>query len=150
MSALVVLTSDVYLGAFYAGTAPTVSGAPLSSAAFGEALPYVGGIGIAIATVFFALSTILGWAYYGEVCAGYLFSKKRDTAILVYRIIYVAFVFIGAVANINVVWLIADCFNALMAVPNLIALILLSGVVVKALNDHFKNSKKPFVIKTKK
>jgi AGCS family alanine or glycine:cation symporter len=150
MSALVVLTSDVYLGAFYAGTAPTVSGAPLSSAAFGEALPYVGDIGIAIATVFFALSTILGWAYYGEVCAGYLFSKKRDTAILVYRIIYVAFVFIGAVANINVVWLIADCFNALMAVPNLIALILLSGVVVKALNDHFKNSKKPFVIKTKK
>ncbi len=150
MSALVVLTSDVYLSAFYAGTAPTVSGAPLSSAAFGEALPYVGGIGIAIATVFFALSTILGWAYYGEVCAGYLFSKKRDTAILVYRIIYVAFVFIGAVANINVVWLIADCFNALMAVPNLIALILLSGVVVKALNDHFKDSKKPFVIKTKK
>jgi AGCS family alanine or glycine:cation symporter len=59
-------------------------------------------------------------------------------------------VFIGAVANINVVWLIADCFNALMAVPNLIALIPLSGVVVKALNDHFKDSKKPFVIKMKK
>ena len=58
--------------------------------------------------------------------------------------------FIGAVANINIVWLIADCFNALMAVPNLIALILLSGVVVKALNDYFKSSKKPFVIKTKK
>ena len=150
MSALVVLTSDVYLNAFYAGTAPSVSGAPLSSAAFGEALPFIGGIGIAIATIFFALSTILGWAYYGEVCAGYLFSKKRDTAILVYRIVYVAFVFIGAVANINVVWLIADCFNALMALPNLLALILLSGVVVKAINDYHKDSKKPFVIKTKK
>lgn len=150
MSALVVLTSDVYLNAFNAGTTPSVSGASLSSAAFNEALPMIGGIGVAIATIFFALSTILGWAYYGEVCAGYLFPKKRDTAILVYRIVYVAFVFIGSVANINVVWLIADCFNALMAVPNLIALILLSGVVVKAINDYFKDSKKPFVIKTKK
>ena len=150
ISALVVLTSDVYLNAFFAGIAPSVSGAPLSSAAFGEALPFIGSIGIAIATVFFALSTILGWAYYGEVCAGYLFSKKRDKAILVYRIIYVAFVFIGAVANINIVWLIADCFNALMALPNLVALILLSGVVVKAINDFYKDSDKPFVIKTKK
>ena len=150
MSALVVLTSDVYLSAFNVGATPVVSGASLSSAAFNEALPMVGGFGVAIATVFFALSTILGWAYYGEVCAGYLFPKKRDTAILVYRIIYVAFVFIGAVANINVVWLIADCFNALMAVPNLIALILLSGVVVKAINDYYKDSKKPFVIKTKR
>ena len=150
MSALVVLTSDVYLNAFNAGIAPSVSGAPLSSAAFDEALPFIGGIGIAIATVFFALSTILGWAYYGEVCAGYLFHKKRNTAILVYRIVYVAFVFIGAVANINIVWLIADCFNALMALPNLVALILLSGVVVKAINDYHKDSKKPFAIKTKK
>ena len=150
MSALVVLTSDVYLNAFNAGSIPSVSGASLSSAAFNEAIPVIGGAGVAIATVFFALSTILGWAYYGEVCAGYLFPKKRGTAILVYRIIYVAFVFIGAVANINVVWLIADCFNAIMAVPNLIALILLSGVVVKAINDYFKDSKNPFVIKTKK
>ena len=149
MSALVVLTSDIYLVAFNGGTAPSVSGASLSSAAFNEALPFVGGIGVAIATVFFALSTILGWAYYGEVCAGYLFPKKRNTAILVYRIIYVIFVFVGAVAEINIVWLIADCFNALMALPNLIALILLSGVVVKAINDYYKDKKKPFVIRTK-
>ena len=150
MSALVVLTSDVYITAFNANAAPAVSGASLSSAAFNEALPFVGGIGIAVATVFFALSTILGWAYYGEVCAGYLFPKKRKTAINAYRLIYVAFVFIGAVAEINIVWLVADCFNALMALPNLVALILLSGVVVKAINEYYKDRKNPFIIKTKK
>ena len=142
ISALVVLTSDVYMNAFNAGAAPEVTGASLSSAAFNEALPYVGGIVISVATVFFALSTILGWAYYGEVCAGYLFKNNRRTAVWIYRAIYVAFVFIGAVAEIDIVWLIADCFNALMAVPNLVALIALSGVVIKVTRDHFdkKNS----------
>lgn len=137
MSALVILTSGVYSDAFNAGVAPSVSGAALSSAAFNEAIPYVGGIGVAIATVFFALSTILGWAYYGEVSVGYLFKKHSKVAIIIYRVIYVAFVFIGAIAEINTVWLIADCFNALMALPNLIALIGLSGLVVKITRDHF-------------
>jgi AGCS family alanine or glycine:cation symporter len=73
---------------------------------------------------------MLGWAYYGEVSVGYLFKNHSRTAIIIYRIVYVAFVFIGAVAEINTVWLIADCFNALMALPNLIALIALSGLVV--------------------
>ena len=140
MSALVVLTSDVYMNAFNAGTKPSVNGPALSSAAFNEALPYVGGIGITLATVFFALSTILGWAYYGEVCATYLFEKKSKVAVLIYRIIYVIFVFIGAVADMNVIWLIADCFNALMALPNLIALIVLSGVVIQVTKEHFKNN----------
>lgn len=139
MSALVVLTSDVYLDAFNAGTVPEVSGASLSAAAFNEAIPYVGGICIAVATVFFALSTILGWAYYGEVCAGYIFKNHRKRAVTVYRIVYVVFVFIGAIAEINTVWLIADCFNALMALPNLIALVALSGVVVKVTREHFKS-----------
>lgn len=137
MSALVVLTSGVYTDAFYAGATPSVSGAALSSAAFNEALPYVGGYGIAVSTIFFALSTILGWAYYGEVCAGYLFKNHAKCAVWVYRIVYVAFVFIGAIAKIDIVWLVADCFNALMAVPNLIALIALSGVVVAATKEHF-------------
>ena len=140
MSALVILTSGIYSSAFEAGVAPSVSGAALSSAAFDEALPYVGGIGIALSTVFFALSTILGWAYYGEASVGYLFKSHSRTAIAVYRIVYVAFVFVGAVAEINTVWLIADCFNALMALPNLIALIGLSGIVVKITRDHFKKS----------
>lgn len=141
MSALVVLTSDVYLAAFHAGVEPSVSGAALSGAAYGEAIPVVGEIGIAIATVFFALSTILGWAYYGEVCVGYVFKNHVLGAVATYRLIYVAFVFIGAVAEIKTVWLVADCFNVLMAVPNLIALIALSGVVVKATKEYFERQK---------
>lgn len=137
MSAIVVLTSDVYLNAFNSGVAPSVSGAALSSAAFDESLPYIGGIGISFSTVFFALSTILGWAYYGEVSVGYLFKKHSAVAVGIYRIVYVAFVFIGAVAEINTVWLVADCFNTLMALPNLIALIGLSGLVVKITREHF-------------
>ena len=141
MSALVVITSGIYSDAFNAGVAPSVSGAALSSAAFNEALPYVGGFGVAISTVFFSLSTILGWAYYGEVSVGYLFKKHSKIAITVYRIIYVIFVFVGAIAEINTVWLIADCFNALMALPNLIALIGLSGTVVKLTREHFTKAK---------
>ena len=137
MSALVVLTSDTYLDAFNLGQVPEHSGAALSSAAFGEALSYAGSIGIAVATVFFALSTILGWAYYGEVCAGYLFKNHANVAVWVYRVVYVSFVFVGAVAQIGIVWLVADCFNVLMAVPNLIAIIALSGVVVRATKEHF-------------
>ena len=141
MSALVVLTSDIYIGAFNLGVDPIYNGAALSSAAYGEALPYFGSIIISIATIFFALSTILGWAYYGEVCAMYLFKSHQKNAVLVYRLIYVAFVFIGAVAEIGVVWLIADCFNALMALPNLIALTALSKVVVDATKKHFEEKR---------
>lgn len=142
MSAIVVITSGIYTEAYNAGIAPAVSGAALSSAAFDEALPAIGGYGIAFSTVFFALSTVLGWAYYGESCVGYLFKKHAKTAITIYRIIYVIFVFVGAVAEINTVWLIADCFNALMALPNLIALIGLSGLVVKITREHFASKSK--------
>ncbi len=143
MSALVVLTSDIYMNAFNAGVKPSITGAALSGVAYGEAIPYVGEIGIAIATIFFALSTILGWAYYGEVCVGYVFKNHVLGAVAAYRLIYVAFVFVGAVAEITTVWLVADCFNALMALPNLIALIALSGVVVQATKEYFKK-KDPF------
>lgn len=140
MSAIVVLTSDIYSTAYASGVLPSVSGAALSSAAFDEAIPYIGGMGIAVSTVFFALSTILGWAYYGEVSVGYIFKNHSRIAIGIYRIIYVAFVFVGAVAEINTVWLVADCFNTLMALPNLIALICLSGLVVKITREHFSQN----------
>ena len=142
MSAVVVISSGIYSSAIATGTEPDVSGAALSSAAFGEALPYVGNIGIAVATIFFALSTILGWAYYGEVCVGYIFKNHSKIAINVYRLVYVAFVFIGAIAEIKIVWLVADCFNVLMALPNLVALIGLSGVVVNETRKYFEKSKK--------
>ena len=142
MSAIVILTSGIYTSAFNAGVAPSVSGAALSSAAFDEAIPFLGGAGISIATIFFALSTMLGWAYYGEVSIGYLFKNHSKVAIRMYRVAYVAFAFVGAVAEINTVWLIADCFNALMALPNLVALIALSGLVVQTTKEYFKNKTK--------
>lgn len=141
MSAVVILTSGIYSNAYASGVAPEVSGAALSSAAFNEAIPYVGGFGIAFSTVFFALSTMLGWAYYGEASVGFLFKNHSKTAINIYRIVYVVFVFVGAIAEINTVWLVADCFNALMALPNLIALIALSGLVVKLTREHFAKEK---------
>lgn len=142
MSALVILTSGVY-GEIFAtkNLNPSLNGAALSGAAFNEALPVVGQYGVAIATIFFSLSTILGWAYYGEVCVGYLFKSHRKLAVLIYRIVYVAFVFVGAIANINVVWTLADCFNVLMALPNLIALVVLSKVVIDITKEHFKKKK---------
>ena len=141
LSALVVLTSDVYLDAFYSGTIPAVNGASLSSAAFGEALSGLGEYGIALATVFFALSTILGWAYYGEVCAGFIFEGHRKQAVWAYRIVYVAFVFIGTCLNLGLIWTIADITNALMAVPNLIAVIGLYKVIESETKRYFKGVK---------
>ena len=138
ISALVVLTSDAYAVIYQAKDIdPALNGAALSSQAFNEAIPGVGKFGVTIATIFFSLSTILGWAYYGEVCVGYVFSKYRKTAVLIYRIVYVTFVFIGSISNIGVVWLVSDCFNVLMALPNLIALFVLSKTVSSLTKEHF-------------
>lgn len=142
MTALVILTSDAYSLIFSTtGAESTLSGAALTGVAFNDAVPVIGEFGVAFATIFFSLSTILGWGYYGEVCAGYLFGKHRNTAIMVYRLVYVAFVFVGAIANLNLVWLIADFFNVLMALPNLIALVALSKVVITTTKEHFNKNK---------
>ena len=142
MSALVILTSDVYGVIYHAKDLdPALNGASLSGAAFNEAIPVVGQYGVTIATIFFSLSTILGWAYYGEVCVGYVFNKQRKIAIMVYRLVYVSFVFVGAIANIGIVWTIADCFNVLMALPNLIAIIVLSKTVKDLTKEHFSKNK---------
>ena len=84
---------------------------------------------LAIALVFFAFTTILGWAYYSEKCLQYLIGGKKKTAILAYRWIYVAAIFIGPYLTVSAVWTCADIFNGLMAFPNLVALVLLSGIV---------------------
>ena len=78
--------------------------------------------------MFFAYSTMIAWSYYGDRCAEYLFGEK---AIPVYRWVYVGAITVGAVGGLRVIWTIADIFNALMAIPNLIGLVLLSGVVVR-------------------
>lgn len=111
------------------------NGGQMTTAAFGQ-IPVIGPLILVIGIVTFAYSTILGWSYYGERCAEYLFGKK---ALLPYKILVVAVVIIGPVIALDVVWNISDIFNALMAIPNLIAVILLSGVISKETKKWLDN-----------
>ena len=90
---------------------------------------------VAIALMFFAYSTILGWSYYGTKCFEYLFGTKFSR---VYQAVFVAMIVVGATISIDVAWDLADTFNGLMAIPNFIALFALSGVVIRLTRDHFK------------
>jgi AGCS family alanine or glycine:cation symporter len=102
-----------------------LDGSNLALAAFSSTLPY-GGMMVTLAIIPFAYSTILGWAYYGEKTMEYLFGVK---SIFPYRVFYLAAVFIGCVLNLQVVWGFSNIMNGLMAFPNLIGLLFLSGVV---------------------
>ena len=105
--------------------------AALTSQSFQVFIPY-GNILVTIALLFFAYSTVLGWSYYGEKCFYYLVGDK---GLIPYRVIFCLTVFIGAVTELDLVWSIADTFNAAMCIPNLLALLLLSGVIVAETND---------------
>jgi alanine or glycine:cation symporter, AGCS family len=102
------------------------SGATLTKQAFGE-IHYLGPVILTLGLLTFVFSTILGWSYYGEKAAEYLFGNK---VIKPYRYLWVAFVFIGSMLSLNMVWTFSDITNALMAIPNLISMLLLSGVIV--------------------
>ena len=86
--------------------------------------------------IFFAFTTIIGWNYYGERCLEYL-SNGSKNAVMAYRFLYILAIFIGPFMTVEAVWTIADIFNALMALPNLIALLALSGVVVAETRDYW-------------
>ena len=105
-------------------------GAALTKAAF-DKIPYVGSMVLSVGIITFAFSTILGWSYYGEKAVEYLGGKK---VIIYYRLLWIAATFVGAILNLSLVWNIADSMNALMAIPNLIALLLLSKVLIKETN----------------
>lgn len=115
-----------------------ISGAALTSAAFGQALPSVGNYIVAIALAIFAFTTIIGWSFYGERCAEYLFGVKVITP---YRLLWILAIPVGAMVNLEFIWLLADTLNALMALPNLIALALLSPVVFKLTREYFSETK---------
>ncbi|MDO6682194.1 sodium:alanine symporter family protein [Oceanobacter sp. 5_MG-2023] len=115
------------------------SGAALTSAAFAQALPGVGNYLVAIALAVFAFTTILGWSLYGERCAEYLFGVK---AIMPFRIVWILSVPVGALISMDFVWLLADTLNALMAIPNLVALALLSPVVFRLAREYFNSTAK--------
>lgn len=110
------------------------TGATLSSLAFESVLPGLGGAIVAIGLCVFAFTTILGWSIYGEKCVEYLFGIR---SIIPFRILWIVAVPIGATADLSFIWLVADTLNALMALPNLIALLLLSPVVFKLTRDYF-------------
>lgn len=109
-------------------------GAALTASAFESAIPGVGEYLVAISLAIFAFTTILGWSVYGERCVEYLFGVK---AIRPFRYLWVLAVPIGTVVGLDFIWLLADTFNAMMALPNLLALLLLSPVVFKLTQEHF-------------
>ena len=119
----------VLSGAWTTGT----TGAALSSKAFEMSLPY-GEYIVIIGLPLFAFTTLLGWSYYSERCAQFLFGER---AIMPFRLAWIAAVYLGSIANLTDVWLIADTLNALMALPNLTALLLLSPLVFKLSRIYF-------------
>ncbi|TLP48157.1 MULTISPECIES: alanine/glycine:cation symporter family protein [Cohaesibacter] len=110
------------------------SGAALTSLAFETTLPGIGGTVIALSLSIFAFTTILGWSFYGEKCVGYLMGHR---ILIVYRLAWIVMIYFGATADLGFIWLLADTLNAMMAIPNLIALALLSPVVFKLTRDYF-------------
>ncbi len=116
-----------------------IAGGALTGESFGTFLGTPGIYIVSIATILFAYSTLIGWSYYGEKCFNYLF--KSPKAVSIYRFVWVAVVFVGAVTVIDIVWLFADIFNALMAIPNLIGLLGLSGVVAYETKRFLKVAK---------
>ena len=118
-----------------------LEGVDITIQAFSQGLPGVlgaaGPVILMVCLVFFAFTTILGWNFYGERCLEYVAGRKK-AAIYIYRVLYILAVFIGPYMTVAAVWNIADIFNGLMAIPNLIALALLSGVVIRETKDYFR------------
>lgn len=137
----IVICSMTGLSIVITGTWNTgLEGVAITTAAFQQGLPFppvVASFSLMLCLVFFAFTTILGWDYYGERCLEYLLNRNQ-TAVKTYRWLYIICVFIGPYMTVAAVWNIADIFNALMAFPNLIALLALNGVVRNETKDFFK------------
>ncbi len=127
LTGLTILLTGVWTGG--------ETGVKLTMQAFNAVLPgEMGGIIVSISLMLFAYSTILGWSYYGEKSFEYLLGER---AVVPYRVIFTIVVFVGAVGKLDTIWLISDVMNGLMAVPNLVGLLLLSGVVVRVTSAYF-------------
>jgi amino acid carrier protein len=126
MTALVIIISGEWMG--------SADSAVLTKNAFNAGIPYVGGVIVAIGLILFAISTAISWSYYGDRCAEYLFGRR---AIKPYRWVYVIALFVGAMVQLEFVWNFSDITLGLMAIPNLIALVALSGVVISLTKDYF-------------
>lgn len=136
MTGLTIMVTGAYDFAVDNG----LEGVDVTSYAFSNGLPWTSGIGAAIlmaCLAFFAFTTILGWDYYSERCLEYLTGGKMGI-VKVYRWIYILAVLIGPFLTVSAVWTLADIFNGLMAIPNLIALLALSGVIAAETKSYFK------------
>jgi len=131
MTALIILISPYWHEGVSAGV--------LTMKSFTYHLGAVGGYVVIAATVLFAFSTILGWSYYGEKAIEFIFG---ESAIKVYRVLFIAVVMVGAMMNLQFVWNFSDLMNGMMAIPNLIALLVLSKVISKETNTYFESIKK--------
>ena len=125
MTALVVLSSGVLDGMITSGT----TGTPVAQAAFSGALGVIGSPFVAICLLFFAFSTVIGWYFFAEQNVKYLFGKK---ALIPFAIFMMGFMILGAVLKVGIVWDLQDLFDGLLVLPNLLALVFLSGIVAKA------------------
>lgn len=130
----------ILTGTYESAMAGEIEGAAITSAAFTRGLPFSGGVCsflLMICLVFFAFTTILGWDYYSEKCLQYLIGDRKKV-IMTYRVLYILAVLVGPYLTVSFVWTLADIFNGLMALPNIIALFALSGVVAAETKSYFK------------
>lgn len=145
LTALVILTGTVYDAGTYssalgtAGFEQLVNGAALTSCSFAEVFGYGGLVFVALAMYLFAFPSIICWCYYGTVCVRYVFGEK---AVSVYKTIFIGMILLGSQFSVRALWELADSCNGLMAIPNLIALLLLSGEVIAIYRDYRRKLEK--------
>ena len=133
MTGLVLVTSIMQNPSIDIGNVS--NGGVLTTLAFDQ-IPYIGPMILVFGIILFAYSTVLGWAYYGERCVEYCFGKN---ALIPYRVLYVLVAAIAPIVALDLVWTIADILNALMAIPNLIALLILTPVIIKETKKYINN-----------
>ncbi len=133
----VCITSGVYDFTDIAGNANNLSGSAVAPFAFTQTFGTFGRVLFSIILPLFAFTTILAWAYYGEKAVQYLFGKKGDIAALIFKFLYVGLLFVGAMVKSDFVWAMDDMFNAMMALPNLVALLFLSKQIVEVTKNYF-------------
>ena len=133
ITGLVLVTSIMKNPAIDMGN--ITDGGLLTTLAF-QQIPVLGPVILVVGIISFAYSTVLGWAYYGERCVEYFAGKK---GLIPYRVLYIAVAVIAPVISLNLVWTIADILNALMALPNLVAVLLLSNVIVAETRKYINN-----------
>jgi AGCS family alanine or glycine:cation symporter len=145
ITALAILMSGVYdlkahLQILNSGTElpSAMTGIELTQSAFATVFGRLGAPFVSVAVLMFALATILGWSYYGEKAWRYIFGNRSAIA---YKLIFIIVIFFGCTSGLAIVWDISDTFNGLMAIPNLIAIILLNGEVIKVTKDYLKRIK---------